>query len=465
MSSSPSSRGGAAGASNAGAGIELALVSGTSPTVRVVFTATVPPTRAMIGSGQAADWCVTARGVDAQHAEIAWDGATLWVRNAGSPRGTYVGIERVDEWRELEPGSEVGIGDARLVASVAGGSGESIAPAAEAIDPSDPSVPAHIAVAAMRGAYDPTRMAASIDVDPRAAPAGPSGSSRSIPPPPPPRAPGPPPRSAGPGPQGHNSLAAGSRAPGPPLRAPGPPPRAGALPLSESCVSVTTPRAPMVNAPVATPAAPPVDSRKPAPRQTQSTGPRPLPRAPSTADNAATQAVEERPGDSTVITSHPPYTTSPDTSTATNPHVAEAIAAAQAAALLRAAAAPVPPARMGGGHAADDDDLSDFNSDEATVAISNSSDGSLSVGGIGAPASMPAPFGQQASPSGSNPFAQALSPANAAPSPFGRAQTLTGVPANSRPSNPGNLAFGHIPSAHEQSGNTGRAMGPNGAPA
>jgi hypothetical protein len=115
----PSGRGGGHGRQPAAAsapadGLELALAQGRSPTASAAFTPEVPPTRAMLGAGPGVDWPLAAVGVDAQHAEIAWDGATLWIRDAGSARGTLVDGQAIAEsdWYALRGGEEVRLGAA-----------------------------------------------------------------------------------------------------------------------------------------------------------------------------------------------------------------------------------------------------------------------------------------------------------------------------------------------------------------
>jgi predicted component of type VI protein secretion system len=95
--------------------MELVLSAGQSSTASLVFTPEVPATRAMLGSGPV-DWPIAAGGVDAQHAEIAWDGATLYIRDAGSVRGTFVNGQRIAEsdWCALQGGEEVRLGQAVL---------------------------------------------------------------------------------------------------------------------------------------------------------------------------------------------------------------------------------------------------------------------------------------------------------------------------------------------------------------
>lgn len=100
-------------------GIELVLVAGQSPTtMQVVFTPEVPPTRAILGASSQADWPMIAAGVEAQHAEIAWDGTTLWIRDVGTTSGTFVDEQRIrsTDWRPLTYGETIRIGQAVLMA-------------------------------------------------------------------------------------------------------------------------------------------------------------------------------------------------------------------------------------------------------------------------------------------------------------------------------------------------------------
>ncbi|MDP3276829.1 MAG: FHA domain-containing protein [Deltaproteobacteria bacterium] len=109
-----------------GAGIELVLTAGRSNTERVQFTAAVAATRAMVGAAATADWSIAAPGLDPQHAEIAWDGTAMWVRDNGSRSGSWVGGERLtQEWRVLAVGEVLRLGQAQLTTQgVGAGSGE-----------------------------------------------------------------------------------------------------------------------------------------------------------------------------------------------------------------------------------------------------------------------------------------------------------------------------------------------------
>ncbi len=119
--------------------VEVVLTAGRSKTDRVQFNEQVAATRAMIGAATMADWCIAAPGLDAQHAEIAWDGTQLWVRDNGSRAGTWVGSEKLtQEWRVLRAGEQVRLGQAMLSvqsSGAAGGDDEEFADEATRVNP------------------------------------------------------------------------------------------------------------------------------------------------------------------------------------------------------------------------------------------------------------------------------------------------------------------------------------------
>lgn len=104
------------------AGLEVVLSAGRSKTDRVQFNAQVAATRAIVGAATTADWSIAAPGLDAEHAEIAWDGAALWVRDNGSRTGTWVGSQKLtQEWRALAVGEQIRLGQAMLTVQAVGG--------------------------------------------------------------------------------------------------------------------------------------------------------------------------------------------------------------------------------------------------------------------------------------------------------------------------------------------------------
>jgi hypothetical protein len=106
-------------------GVEVVLTAGRSKTDRVQFNEQVAATRAIIGAATTADWNIAAPGLDAQHAEIAWDGTQLWVRDNGSRAGTWVGSEKLtQEWRLLRVGEQIRLGQAMLTVQAQGAEAE-----------------------------------------------------------------------------------------------------------------------------------------------------------------------------------------------------------------------------------------------------------------------------------------------------------------------------------------------------
>ncbi|MEO8898277.1 MAG: hypothetical protein ABI352_04740, partial [Candidatus Dormibacter sp.] len=61
--------------------VEIVLVAGNAETTRAAFAQGVPPAQTTLGSGRLAGWMVQARGVEPVHAELAWDGQRVWVRD------------------------------------------------------------------------------------------------------------------------------------------------------------------------------------------------------------------------------------------------------------------------------------------------------------------------------------------------------------------------------------------------
>lgn len=105
--------------------VEIVLTAGRSKTDRVQFNEQVAATRAMIGAATMADWSIAAPGLDAQHAEIAWDGTQLWLRDNGSRTGTWVGSEKLtQEWRVLRVGEQIRLGQAMMTVQAMGGAGD-----------------------------------------------------------------------------------------------------------------------------------------------------------------------------------------------------------------------------------------------------------------------------------------------------------------------------------------------------
>lgn len=111
--------------SGSGQGLELVLTAGRSKTDRVQFTPDIAATRAVIGAATTADWSIAAPGIDTQHAEIAWDGSQLWIRDNGSRAGTWIGAEKLtQEWRPLAAGEQVRLGQATIGVQLVGGTAQ-----------------------------------------------------------------------------------------------------------------------------------------------------------------------------------------------------------------------------------------------------------------------------------------------------------------------------------------------------
>lgn len=100
--------------------ITLSVAQGDSPHPTATFGPAMAARQVAVGSGNDAQWKVRAVGVEPVHCELYWDGNILWVRDAGSLSGVYVGTERADEWQQIFDGTEVLFGGAVLRAKVVG---------------------------------------------------------------------------------------------------------------------------------------------------------------------------------------------------------------------------------------------------------------------------------------------------------------------------------------------------------
>ncbi len=94
--------------------VTLALGQGESANSTATFSPMMSARQVTVGSGTNAQWKVRAQGVEPVHAELYWDGSVAFVRDAGSLSGVYVGVERIEDWRQLYDGDEVLFGDAVL---------------------------------------------------------------------------------------------------------------------------------------------------------------------------------------------------------------------------------------------------------------------------------------------------------------------------------------------------------------
>jgi predicted component of type VI protein secretion system len=89
----------------------------------VQFSAQIAATRAVIGAATTADWSIAAPGIEAQHAEIAWDASQLWIRDNGSRAGTWIGAEKLtQDWRPLSAGEQIRLGQATIAVQLSGAS-------------------------------------------------------------------------------------------------------------------------------------------------------------------------------------------------------------------------------------------------------------------------------------------------------------------------------------------------------
>lgn len=97
---------------NPGGTVTLILTQGESQNPTATFSSAMATRQVLVGSGPDAHWKVRALGVEPIHVELYWDGAALWVRDAGSLSGVYVGVERADDWQQVFDGSDVFFGQA-----------------------------------------------------------------------------------------------------------------------------------------------------------------------------------------------------------------------------------------------------------------------------------------------------------------------------------------------------------------
>ncbi len=102
------------------ASVTLSLTQGESANPTATFSAQMAARQVIVGSGPAAHWKIRAHGVEPSHVELYWDGAALWIKDAGSLSGVYVGEDRADEWQQIRDGVEVMFGHAVIRARVSG---------------------------------------------------------------------------------------------------------------------------------------------------------------------------------------------------------------------------------------------------------------------------------------------------------------------------------------------------------
>ncbi len=100
--------------------VTLSLSQGESPNPTATFTSAMAARQVILGSGPAAHWKVRGHGVEASHLELYWDGRVLWVRDAGSLSGVYVGVDRAEDWQQVFDGTEVYFGQSVIRAVVTG---------------------------------------------------------------------------------------------------------------------------------------------------------------------------------------------------------------------------------------------------------------------------------------------------------------------------------------------------------
>lgn len=100
--------------------VTLSLSQGESPNPTATFTQAMAARQVILGSGPSAHWKVRGHGVEAAHLELYWDGRVLWVRDAGSLSGVYVGVDRAEDWQQIFDGTEVYFGQAVIRATVMG---------------------------------------------------------------------------------------------------------------------------------------------------------------------------------------------------------------------------------------------------------------------------------------------------------------------------------------------------------
>ena len=108
------------GAPGGGNVVTLSLVQGESANPTATFTEAMAARQIVLGAGPAAHWKVRGHGVEAAHIELYWDGKVLWLRDAGSLSGVYVGVDRADDWQQVFDGAEICFGQAVLRARVVG---------------------------------------------------------------------------------------------------------------------------------------------------------------------------------------------------------------------------------------------------------------------------------------------------------------------------------------------------------
>jgi GGDEF domain-containing protein len=85
------------------------LVALNGPEVGAAFRLSQP--RTVLGAGSAVDIQLTHATVSRRHAVLALkDDGTVWIEDAGSRNGTYVGLERVQEPAIVPDGSNIGLG-------------------------------------------------------------------------------------------------------------------------------------------------------------------------------------------------------------------------------------------------------------------------------------------------------------------------------------------------------------------
>ncbi len=108
------------GAHNNSNVVTLSLSQGESPNPTATFTQAMAARQVILGSGPSAHWKVRGHGVEAAHLELYWDGRLLWVRDAGSLSGVYVGVDRAEDWQQIFDGTEVYFGQAVIRATVMG---------------------------------------------------------------------------------------------------------------------------------------------------------------------------------------------------------------------------------------------------------------------------------------------------------------------------------------------------------
>ncbi|MEZ4406764.1 MAG: hypothetical protein R3A52_09835 [Polyangiales bacterium] len=143
--------------------VTLVLTQGESPNPTATFSSAMAARQVCVGSGPDAHWKIRAQGVEPIHVELYWDGAALWVRDAGSLSGVYVGVERADDWQQVFDGSDVFFGQAAFRSKVIGAIAEvrtATAPTARAAfldEEESTQVFSNQEMAAALEAYEPPR--------------------------------------------------------------------------------------------------------------------------------------------------------------------------------------------------------------------------------------------------------------------------------------------------------------------